>query len=438
MSIHPPYPFPPLLAQDGLAVGGLSVPLAVLILVLSILGYALVNSIEIAIVGANLIRIRHLAQQGSRGAQAIERLSASQDRFFASIVLLQNLFVVLASAMAAIIAVEAMGGIGLLFGTIIITLVIALFGEVTPKVLAAQASERYAVFVARPVEWLVKGLGPLAGAMAALPRLLSRVFLPGRASVTPSVTEGELRMLIGLSAVSGEVAQAEAQLLERVFHFHDRRLNEVMVPRTEVTWLERGTPISEFYAIFDRAPRSRFPVFEESIDNVIGIVGIKDVLRALARGEIDPSSPVETCMRPAYFVPESKLIGELFAEMRDQQQQMAIAVDEYGGTAGLVTLEMLLEEMVGRVADELAPPVREFEAIDEHTIQVDGGMSVHEARETLGLAIPEGDYETIAGFVLSQVGHIPREGEAVTGEGFRMVVGEVRGVKIERVVVTKT
>ena len=438
MSIHPPYPLPLLLAQDGLAVSGLDIPLAVLILVLSVLGYALVNSIEIAIVAANPIRIRHLAQQGSKGAQAIERLRASQDRFFASIVLLQNLFVVVASAMTAIIAVETMGGIGILVGTIIITLVIALFGELTPKVLAAQATERYAVFVARPVEWLVRLLGPLAAALAAVPRLLSRVFLRGTASVTPAVTEGELRMLIGLSAVSGEVAQDEAQLLERVFHFHDRRLNEVMVPRTEVTWLERGTPIGEFYAIFNQAPRSRFPVFEESIDNVVGIVGIKDVLRALARGEIDPSSPVETCMRPAYFVPESKLIGELFAEMRDQRQQMAIAVDEYGGTAGLVTLEMLLEEMVGRVADELAPPVPEFEAIDEYTIQVDGGMSVHEARETLALAIPDGDYETVAGFVLSQVGHIPRQGEAITGEGFRMVVGEVRGVKIERVVVTRT
>ncbi len=438
MSIHPPYPFPPLLAQDGLAVSGLGIPLAVVVLVVSVLGYALVNSIEIAVVGANLIRIGHLAQQGSRGAQAIERLSANQDRFFASIVLFQNLFVVVASAMTAVIAVEAMGGLGILVGTVVITFVIALFGELTPKVLAARATERYAVFVARPVEWLVRLLGPLAVAMAAVPRFLSRVLLRGTASVTPAVTEGELRMLIDLSAVSGEVAQAEAQLLERVFHFHDRRLNEVMVPRTEVTWLERGTPVSEFYTVFDRAPRSRFPVFEESMDNVIGIVGIKDVLRALARGEINPSSPVETCMRPAYFVPESKLIGELFAEMRDQRQQMAIAVDEYGGTAGLVTLEMLLEEMVGRVADELVPPVPEFEAIDEHTVQVDGGMGLHEARETLGLAIPEGDYETVAGFVLSQLGHIPREGEAVTGEGFRMVVGEVRGVKIERVVVTRT
>lgn len=438
MSIHPVYLLAPILAQDAVTVSGLNIPLTVFILVLSVLGYALVNSVEIAIVGANLIRVRHLAEQGSRGAQAIERLRADQDRFFASIVLLQNLFVVLASAMAAIIAVEVVGGIGLLFGTIITTLVLALLGEVTPKVLAAQATERYAVFVARPVEWLVRGLGPLAGAMAAVPSMLSRVFLGERASVTPAVTEGELRMLIGLSAESGEVGGPEAELLERVFHFHDRRVNEVMVPRTEITWLDRGISAGEFYGIFNKAPRSRFPVFEESIDNVVGIVGIKDVLRALARGEIDASSPIETCLRPAYFVPESKLIGELLAELREERQQMAIAVDEYGGTAGLVTLEMLLEEMVGQVADELAPAAPEFETIDERTVQVDAGMSVHEAREELDLAIPEGDYETVAGFVLSQLGRIPKEGEAVTGEGFRMVVAGVRGVKIERVVVTKT
>jgi putative hemolysin len=438
MSIHPADLLAPLLAQDGLSASGLNVQLAVLVLVVSVLGYALVNSVEIAIVGANAIRVRHLAHQGSRGAQAVERLRANQDRFFGSIVLLQNLFVVAASAMAAIIAVEVVGGIGLLVGTIITALVIALLGEVTPKVLAAQATEQYGVFVAVPVEWLVRVLGPLAGVMAAVPSILSRVFLGEKAAVTPAVTEGELRMLIGLSAESGEVAEAEAELLERVFHFHDRRVNEIMVPRTEITWLERGTSVAEFHEVFNHAPRSRFPVFDESIDNVVGIVGIKDVLRALARRKIDLSSPIETCLRPAHFVPESKLIGELLAELREERQQMAIAVDEYGGTAGLVTLEMLLEEMVGLVADELAPAAPEFETIDEHTVQVDAGMSVHEARQELDLAIPDGDYETVAGFVLSQLGRIPKEGEAVTGEDFRMVVAEVRGVKIERVVVTKT
>jgi putative hemolysin len=211
----------------------------------------------------------------------------------------------------------------------------------------------------------------------------------------------------------------------------------MMVPRTEVTWLEKGTPLRDFYHTFADALHSRFPVYDESIDNVVGIVGIKDVLRALAQHELDDSSPVDKVLRPALYVPETKPVGGLFGEMQEGGHQMAIVVDEYGGTAGIVTLEMLLEEMVGRVADELGRQAEEFVAIDEHTTELDGGMSIHDANEELELAIPDGDYETVAGFVLSVLGHIPREGEQVQGDGFRMVVSEIQGVKIERLRVTK-
>ena len=142
-------------------------------------------------------------------------------------------------------------------------------------------------------------------------------------------------------------------------------------------------------------------------------------------------------MRPAYFVPETKLIAELFLEMQERRRHMAVIVDEYGGTAGIVTLEMLLEEMVGSVADELAPHDREYQKIDERTIRVDGSMSVHEAREELDLSIPDGDYETMAGYVLEMLGHIPRPGEALQGDGFRIVVADVKNRKIERIVVTR-
>lgn len=233
------------------------------------------------------------------------------------------------------------------------------------------------------------------------------------------------------------MAESTGELLERVFHFRDRLVKEIMVPRTELVWLEKGTPLRDFYQTFAGALHSRFPVYDESIDNVVGIVGIKDVLRALAQGELDESAPVDQVMRPALYVPETKPVGGLFSEMQEGGHQMAIAVDEFGGTAGIVTMEMLLEEMVGRMVDELGKPEREFVAIDERTTELDAGLSIHEANEELGLAIPDGDYETVAGFVLSVLGHIPREGEQVQGDGFRMVVAEVQGVKIERVRVTK-
>jgi putative hemolysin len=211
----------------------------------------------------------------------------------------------------------------------------------------------------------------------------------------------------------------------------------VLVPRTEVVWLEAGTSIAEFYLVFDATPHSRFPVYRDTIDNVVGTVNIKDVLRAVAQGRAGPDTPIDGLMRDSYFAPETKLIGALFVEMQERRQQMAVIVDEYGGTAGIVTLELLLEEMVGRVVDELGRTEEEFQTIDERTVRVDGGMSVHEAREELNLPIPDGDYETVAGYVLDTLGHIPKVGEAVHGDGYRITVVEMKGRKIEQVVVTR-
>jgi putative hemolysin len=427
----------PLAAQGGLGSSGLSGPLVVVILVVSVLLYALVNSIEIAIVAADRIRIRHLAELGDGRARAIERLRSNSDRFFAGIVLLQNLFVVIAAAMASVIAVDLVGNIGLVFGTLITTLLLALFGEFTPKVLAVQASEGYALFVARPVEWTVRVVSPAMTIMGAIPQGLRRLVFGSTARPSPTVTEAELRMLIDIGTVEHVLGEQTGELLESVFQFRDRQAQEIMVPRTEVSWLEADAMVGDFFRIFGETGHSRFPAYRESVDNVVGVVSIKDVLRGIARGDLDPSSPIESCIRPTHFVPETKPVGALFREMQEQNQHMAIVVDEFGGTAGIVTIELLLEEMVGPVAEEEAGIAKEFQSIDEQTASVEGGMSVWDANEELGLDIPEGRYETVAGYVLDRLGHIPEEGESIEADGFKMVVAEVRGTKIERVVVTK-
>ena len=422
-----------LLLQEGITQDGLGVPWSVALLVVSVIAYALVNTIEIAVVGSSRIRTRHLAESGNKSAQALDRLRKREDRFFAGIVLLQNLSVFIASSMASLLALDLAGGWGLIFATVIVTSVIALFGEVTPKVLAAKSSDSLALLFARPVELLLVVMRPLVAFFSAAPNILSRLFFGSDAKVTPTVTEAELRMLIDIGAEEGAVGEEEAELMDRVFRFHDRHVNEVMVPRTEVVWLEAGTTVREFYEVYAANLHSRFPVYRDTLDSVAGIVNIKDVLRAVAQGRVALDMLIDELMRPAHFVPETKLVGQLFVEMQDRRQQMAIVVDEYGGTAGIVTLEILIEEMVGHVVDELGQPVREFEQIDALTMRVDGGMSVQEARDELELPIPDGDYETVAGYVLDVLGHIPQEGETVMGEGFGVTVKEVKGRKIETV-----
>jgi putative hemolysin len=416
-----------------LEAGSLSIPLPLAIALFAggLVGYAAVNAIEIAVVASNRIRIRAAADAGSQRAHAVERLKERQEMFFGLVVILQNVSIFLASTAGTVIGVNWFGNWGYLFSLIAIPLIAAEFGEYTPKVIASRAAERIAMLVAVPVEIVSRVMTPVTRALATVPNLFST------AEQRHTVSEAELRMLIDISAEEGAVGEDEADLLDQVFHFHDRRAREIMVPRTEVKWLEKDETVREFYATFDEATHSRFPVYDDTVDNVVGIISIKDVLRALAEGRITDESPLAPMIRPAMFVPESKLVSDLFWQMQEERQQMAVVVDEYGGVAGIVTIELLLEEMVGSVGDELVPGEEEFLALDEKTTRIDGGMSIYDVREEVGLDLPEGDYETIAGYVLEQLGHIPREGETITLDGYRIAVSGVKGVKIESVVVTK-
>ncbi len=429
--LMPPVPgFAPPLLAEGVTLS-IPIPLAIALFVGGLVGYALVNAVEIAVVASSRIRVRAAAEEGHRSARALARLKAEQERYFAVVVIFQNLFVFLASTAGTVIAIDAFGNWGFLFSLVAIPLISTEFGEYTPKVIAARTPERLALLAAIPIEIVVRIMSPLITALAVIPNLF------GRGDVSHTVTEAELRLLIDIGAEEGAVGVGEAELLDRVFHFHDRRVNEIMVPRPDVVWLEQGENVREFYETFDKSPHSRFPVYDDTVDNVVGIVSIKDVLRALAEGRVTDDSPIVELIRPATFIPETKLVSALFWQMQDERQQMAVVVDEYGGVAGIVTLELLLEEMVGRVVDELGQPSEEFSAIDEHTTRVDGGMSIYDLREELDMALPEGDYETVAGFVLEQLGHIPREGESVALDGLRITVSEVKGVKIESVVIRK-
>ena len=424
--------------QESLSLGGGILVVNIVALAISLLLFAFFTSAEAVILASERIRIRHLAEQGSKGAQALERLRAQEDRFFAVVILGQNAFVIIATALGTTIAIDLVGTVGIVLAPVIMTLVVVIFGEMTPKILAVRAGDRYALLAARPVEMVVILLTPVVRLFALAPNALSRLLRLGSQPRRLTVTEGELRMLIGIGTSEGALRQEEGAILERVFRFRDAQVNEVMVPRTEVIWLEKGTTIGDFYRIFAEHPHSRFPVYSDSIDNVTGIVGIKDVLRGLSCNEVDTDSPIETCMRRGFYVPETKAIGPLFWEMQRDGHQIAIVVDEYGGTAGIVTMELLLEEIVGELGDELRPREREFEAVDERTVQVDGGMSIHDANEELELGLPEGEYETVAGFVLSQFGRIPHEGDHLSyNDTLRLVVTQMHGRKIERVLVTR-
>ncbi len=226
-------------------------------------------------------------------------------------------------------------------------------------------------------------------------------------------------------------------MLHKVFEFGDHPVHDAMTPRPDVVWVEKDFKMADFLKVYSQSPHTRFPVYEESSDNIVGIISIKDVLLAQAQGKIDAETPLDSLMRPPIFVPENKRIAELFTEMQDAGNQIAVVVDEYGGIDGIVTMEQLLEQVVGQFGDELARRTKEFKAIDEHTYDVDGSMRIEEINEELSLNLPTGDYETVAGLVLNRLGHIPQEGEQLRYGDLKLVVKEMRGLKIEKLRIIK-
>lgn len=409
---------------------------SLLILLLSLVALAFFTGAEAAVVGANRVRIRHLAEEGAGGASAVMRLWEKHDRFFATVILLQNLFTILASSLSAAMAITILGEGGIWVATAMLTVVVVVFGEMTPKALAVRAAEATAMAIGPVIEVIMRLLTPIVWPLGKIPNLFSRITGSERPSF-PAVTEGELRMLLDIGTEEGSVDEAQGEMLRKVFVFGDRRARELLTPSTETIALEEGTTLSQFLAIYAEHPHSRFPVFQENIDNILGILFIKDVLMAQAQGKLGADDPVHQLMRPALFVPETKRIDELLAEMQTGGTQMTIIVDEFGSTAGIVTTEQILEEIVGQMGDELALATLPYQSIDELTLELTGTMRVEEANEDLSLGLPVGDYETVAGFVLDILGHIPKEGESFLYRNLKLAITEMQGPKIERIWVTR-
>ena len=409
-----------------------------IVLLLVFLGLsAFFSSAETAFIGASRIQLRHLeGGRVTKEAQVVKMIE-HPEKLLSNVLLGNNLANTAIAALGTLIAISFMGErVGAAVATIGVTIVLLIFAEVTPKTIAAHHAERLALIYVRPLQIISIAFTPFIIALSWIASKLAG--LAGEHPVPRSLlTEKEIRTAISLGEEEGVVEKAEADMLNKVFEFGDRPVHEVMTPRTDVAWIEQGAKLTDFLSIYAQNPHSRFPVYDGNPDNVIGIIFIKDVLLAQAQNSLDEENPITELIRPVYFAPEAKRIGELFTEMRAGGYQVAVVIDEYGGTAGIATLNQLVEEIVGELGDELAKSDKEFEAIDATTFQVDGSMRVEEIREQLGLELPLGEYETMAGFILSLLGHIPKEGEQIRYDKLKLVVTGMRGKKIEKVLVTK-
>ena len=406
-------------------------------LILCIILSAFFSSSETAFIALGRYRIHHMVESGVKRASRVAKMLERPERFLSTILLGNNLVNTAAAAIGTVLAVSYWGEEqGLVLATIMVTILLLIFAETTPKTFANRHSEKLALAVIKPVEifaWIFTPVVVLLSFIAGGITKLIGGDLTQRLLASPE----EIKAMITVGHKEGSVEKSEAELLHAVFDFGDDPVSDVMTPRTEVIAVEKGTSIADFLQVYAKSPLSRFPVYEENLDNTIGILSIKDVLMCLAKDSSSLESPVDELIRPAYFTPESKKISDLFNEMRDKNFRMCVVVDEYGGNAGIVSLSRLMEEIVGPVGDELAAAEKEYETINEYTFKIDGGMRIEEANQELGMNLPEGDYETVAGFVLSFLGRFPGQGQVLRCNGLKIVVIRMKFKKIQEILVTQ-
>ena len=410
--------------------------LYLVLLLLFLLLSAFFSSSETAFMSLQRFRLQHMVDTKVKGANRVARLVKQPEKLLSTILLGNNFVNVGAAALATVLAVDLWGDQGVLYATIGLTIVLLVFSETTPKTLATHHAEKLSIIFARPIQAIAWLFTPFVFVLSWIASLFSRAV-----GATPPprslVSEEEIRSMITVGHKEGTMEEDEAEMLHNVFEFGDRPVAEAIVPRPEVIGVEKGTTLADFLAVYSESPISRFPVYEENMDNIVGIISVKDVLMAIAKGTLSQQDAIDDLIRPAYFAPETKPIGKLFTEMRDKNYRMSVIIDEYGGTAGIVSLSRLMEEIVGPIGDELTEAEKDYETINEYTFQVDGGMRIEEANEELDLNLPEGDYETVAGFILHLLGHIPRQGQQLRYKDLKLVVTKMRGRKIDEILITK-
>ena len=378
-------------------------------------------------------RLLHLQRTGRTGAGRVSGLIQRPERFLATVLLSNNLVNTAAAALFTVIVVDLIGNpsISVLVSTIGVTLVLLIFCETLPKTIAWHRSEMVAFAVSRPLYVVGLALAPAVTVLQGITTVAKRAI--GITDSSQHVGEEEIRTLIAAGAQTGTVEADEAELLEKVFRFGDRQMREVITPRPEIVWLEKGATLSEFLEIYQISSHTRFPVFEGSKENVIGILSVKDVLSGLSAGQISSESDVTTLLREAYIVPETKSVSDTFAEMRQARHTVALTFDEFGGIAGLATTKQLLEVIVGQVGDEGPVPEETVTHLGGDSYLVDAAVGISEINEELGLDIPEGDYQTLAGFILAQLGRIPENDDVVEYRDLSITVKAMDGVRIDEV-----
>lgn len=408
-------------------------PVTVVILLILLAASAFFSAAETAIMSLGRLRAHILTEQGNSAGRILEDLLADPNRLLSTILIGNNIVNIAASAIATAVAINKYGSAGTGIAAVIVTIAVLVFGEILPKSIAANSTDKVALLLARPVYFISILFRPVVTVFAGFTRLVLRV-VGGPAEAAGIVTAEEIRSLITIGHQQGVLEPAEEEILHSVFEFRDTVASEVMTPRLDVPAVEVNDSVDTAAACILENGVTRLAAYEATPDNLVGVVHIEDVLRAEVEGSAER---VKDLVRTALVVPESKSVGDLFEQMRKQRVSSAIVADEYGSSAGLINLEDLVEHLVGDLYDEHDPADERIQAVDENSTLVDGRLSIDEINEALDTHLSEENAHTLGGWIFDTLGRLPKAGDIVHSDDVEFKVESMDHWRVDRVRIRK-
>ena len=385
---------------------------------------------ETALMALSKIRIRHMVEEGVKGAKLVEKLAEDPSRLLGAILIGNNVVNIGASALATSVAVKAFGEGSVGVVTIVMTILVLIFGEITPKSIAKQNSESVALKVSKPINVIVKLFRPFVVVFSAISGLFIKILGGYPKANEPFITEEELKTMVGVSEEEGVLEDVEKEMIFNVFEFADSQVKDVMVQRVDVVAVDINSTYDEVINVIKTEQFSRIPVYNQNIDDVIGVLNVKDLIIAAQSKE---NFKVSDYMREPYYTFEFKKITELFNEMKKNRNHMAVVLDEYGGNVGIVTIEDLIEEVVGEIEDEYDDENSDIVVVKEDEYIVDGSARLDHIGDLIGVAMESEEFDSVGGLVIGELGRFPEQLEEVKLNNIRFVVEEVDKNRIKKV-----
>ncbi|SFN90562.1 HlyC/CorC family transporter [Proteiniclasticum ruminis] len=404
----------------------------IILLVILVISSGFFSSAETAFTAANRLKLRHMAEEGSKSAKRALRLIENPSKLISALLIGNNIVNIFASSLATLVAIDLYGISATGIATSILTIVIIIFGEITPKSFATQHAEKVSMMFSKPVGILMTLLTPFVIIFYSISSWIIRLFGGDISQSHPLVTEEELKTMVDVGSEEGVFEQEEKEMLHNIFDFGDLQVRDIMVQRVDITALDVDATYEEVLEIVKDEQFSRFPVYREDIDDIIGILNVKDLLfltEAEKRG-----FKLEDYIREPYFAYEFKRITDLFKELKKTRTHISIILDEYGGTVGVVTIEDLLEEIVGEIDDEYDDDKEtDIETIRKNEYMVSGSYRLDELNDLIGTDIESEEFDSIGGYLIGILGTFPASGEVIETDGIRFVVDEVDKNRIKKI-----